>query len=73
MMKDSSQQLEPGGLNLLEFWAIMIPDLQPNRLAAFSDTGFWQLWRRQVSYQALLHIVNLITSYLCIVDVDRDL
>jgi hypothetical protein len=40
MMKDTSQELEPSRLYLLEFWVIMIPDLQPNRLAAFNSTGF---------------------------------
>lgn len=32
---------------------------------------FWQLLEKQVAYQTLLHIVNLITSYLCVVLVDR--
>lgn len=72
MMKDASQPLEPQHTSyLLEFWGIMIPDLQPNGFAAFSNLGFWQLWRKQAAYQTLLHIVNLITSYLCIVVVDR--
>lgn len=44
MMKDASQPLEPQHASyLLEFWGIMIPDLQPNGFAAFSNLDFWQL------------------------------
>ena len=41
MMKDASQPLEPQHTSyLLEFWGIMIPDLQPNSFAAFSNLDF---------------------------------
>ena len=40
-MKDASQPLEPQHTSyLLEFWGIMIPDLQPNSFAAFSNLDF---------------------------------
>lgn len=74
MMKDASQHLEPEHtIYLLGFWGMMIPDLQLKGFAALSNLDFWRLWRKQVAYQTLLHIVNLITSYLCIVVVDRNL
>ncbi|EFB18995.1 hypothetical protein PANDA_011986 [Ailuropoda melanoleuca] len=41
---------------LVLFRGTVIPDLQPNGFAAFSNPDFWQLQRKQVAYQTLLHI-----------------